>query len=75
MDQTGGISGATVFHSGTRLLEDGYVTNGGRVLGVEAEGGTLQEALDRAYDAVRRISFEGAHYRTDIGRRALEAQN
>lgn len=75
LDQTGGISGATVFHSGTRLLEDGYVTNGGRVLGVEAEGGTLQEALDRAYDAVRRISFEGAHYRTDIGRRALEAQN
>ena len=49
-------------------MKDGaLVTNGGRVLGITATGGALQEALRAAYDAVERIHFEGAHYRRDIG--------
>jgi len=61
-----------VFHAGT-ALEDGHiVTNGGRVLGVTARGETIREARDRAYEAVSKIHFERAHYRTDIGRRAIK---
>jgi phosphoribosylamine--glycine ligase len=59
-----------VFHAGTKLA-DGVVTNGGRVLNVTAVAPELATARDRAYAAVERISFEGAHYRTDIGAKAL----
>jgi phosphoribosylamine--glycine ligase len=56
-----------VFHAGTRRREDGVlVTAGGRVLGVTATGPTLKAARAKAYDNVARISFEGAHYRSDI---------
>ncbi len=59
--------GYYVFHSGTRFDEDGrIVTNGGRVLGVTANGATLKEARDNAYGAVSRIHFDNAYYRTDI---------
>ena len=44
------------------------MTNGGRVLGITALGKTLDEALEKAYDAVEKIHFDGAHYRCDIGR-------
>ena len=59
--------GVTVFHAGTARSGDGYVTNGGRVLGVTAAGSSLQLAVSRAYDGARRISFTDAYYRTDIG--------
>jgi phosphoribosylamine---glycine ligase len=62
---------ATVFHAGTRVEGDGYVTAGGRVLGVTALGPTLTGARDRAYDAVRKIHFEGAQFRTDIAVKGL----
>ena len=68
LDENGQIEGAEVFHAGTKLENGKFYTNGGRVLGVTAEGKTLEEALDKAYSAVRKISFEGAHYRTDIGK-------
>jgi len=55
-----------VFHAGTRRREDGVVTAGGRVLGVTALGDDLADARKRAYEAVSKISFQGAHYRTDI---------
>jgi phosphoribosylamine--glycine ligase len=45
------------------------VTAGGRVLGVTAVAETLDAAIAAAYASVREISFEGMHYRTDIGRR------
>ncbi len=61
-----------VFHAGTALKDGKYVTAGGRVLGVTALGNTIKEAIDRAYDAVSKISWEGMHYRTDIGRKALK---
>lgn len=59
--------GATVYHAGTRMTEAGYVTAGGRVLGVTALGGSLKAAVDSAYAAARKIHFDGAHMRSDIG--------
>jgi len=56
-----------VFHAGTRQEGDRVVTAGGRVLGVTALGTTLAEARQRAYQAVERIHFDGAHYRRDLG--------
>ncbi len=68
LDNGGQVDGATVYHAGTRYENGKFYTNGGRVLGVTATGKTLDEALDKAYGAVAKISFEGAHYRRDIGR-------
>jgi phosphoribosylamine--glycine ligase len=57
-----------VFHAGTALRGGELVTNGGRVLGVTAKSTTsLQKAAERAYNNVKHIKFENAHYRTDIG--------
>jgi len=63
--------GATVFHAGTRRVADAIVTSGGRVLSVTALGDDIPQAIDNAYRAVDKIRFEGAHFRTDIGRKAL----
>jgi len=61
-----------VFHAGTKRLDDGrIVTNGGRVLGVTGLGETIADAIERTYRAVQTIHFEGAHYRSDIGAKAL----
>ena len=68
LDEKGGVDGATVYHAGTALKDGKIVTNGGRVLGVTAKGDDLEEALSKAYAAVKKINFEGVHYRTDIGR-------
>lgn len=68
LDEKGGVDGAVVFHAGTKLENEKFLTNGGRVLGVTAKADTLDEALKKAYNAVKKISFDGAHYRTDIGR-------
>jgi phosphoribosylamine--glycine ligase len=63
-----------VFHAGTRRGADGgFVTSGGRVLGVTARGASVREARDRAYAAAERIEFEGRHMRRDIAARALGA--
>ena len=61
-----------VFHSGTKLVGDEYVTNGGRVLGVVGLGKDLRTALDRAYGRIEHIDFEGMQYRTDIGAKAFK---
>ena len=61
-----------VFHSGTKLVGDEYVTNGGRVLGVVGLGKDLRTALDRAYSRIEHINFEGMQYRTDIGAKAFK---
>lgn len=68
LDENGQVEGAEVFHAGTKLEHGKFLTNGGRVLGVTGKGKTLDEALDKAYSAVRKISFENVHYRTDIGK-------
>ena len=65
---------AEVFHAGTKKLADGtLVTNGGRVLGLSVTADTLRGAIDGAYAAAEKISFENMHYRRDIGARALAA--
>jgi phosphoribosylamine--glycine ligase len=68
----GQLDGVTVYHAGTAIRDGRLVTSGGRVLGVTALGTTLTEALEKAYAGVEAISFDGAHYRRDIGKRALE---
>ena len=60
-------TGATVYHAGTKMTEEGFVTAGGRVLGVTALGDTLRDAVDSAYAAAKKIHFDGAHMRSDIG--------
>jgi phosphoribosylamine--glycine ligase len=66
-------TGAVVFHAGTAADAHGHlVTHGGRVLGVSARAATLRAAVDKAYQAVDRISWEGAFCRRDIGHRALD---
>lgn len=69
----GQVDGATVYHAGTKLENGVFLTAGGRVLGVTATGGSLLTALDSAYTAVERISFEGSFYRRDIGQKAVLA--
>lgn len=64
---------AIVFHAGTERKNEKVVTNGGRVLGVTSIGSTVQEARDKAYQAVQKISFDGAHYRSDIAQKALRS--
>ena len=59
---------AVVFHAGTAQQDGQTVTSGGRVLGVTALGGTLEEAIANAYTAAKPISFTDMHFRTDIGR-------
>ena len=68
LDENGQVDGVTVYHAGTKYENGKFLTNGGRVLGVTALGDTLDQALDTAYAAVEKISFEGAMYRKDIGR-------
>ncbi|MGN0534249.1 MAG: phosphoribosylamine--glycine ligase [Eubacterium sp.] len=71
--EKGQTQGVTVYHAGTAIKDGRLVTSGGRVLGVTALGKNLEEALSKSYEAVGKISFENAHYRKDIGKRALAA--
>ena len=73
LDENGQCDGAFVYHAGTKLEDGKFLTAGGRVLGVTAYGDTLKEALDSAYKAVDGITFEKAHFRHDIGKKALSA--
>ncbi|MCH8218270.1 MAG: hypothetical protein IH892_16045 [Planctomycetes bacterium] len=65
------LDDVVVFHAGTKQQGDKVLTNGGRVLGVTALGQTTREAQARAYEAVERITFEGAYYRKDIANKAF----
>ncbi len=66
------VAGVKVFHAGTTKHDDAYFTSGGRVLGVTARAASLEVAVERAYEAVGKISFAGAYYRKDIAARALK---
>ena len=63
-----------VFHAATAREGDQLVTNGGRVLSITGLGDSLDTALSNAYGAIDKISFEGMHYRSDIGRRGENKQ-
>lgn len=68
LDSKGQVEDAVVYHAGTKCADGKFYTNGGRVLGVTATGANLDVALDKAYNAVSKITFENAHYRKDIGK-------
>jgi phosphoribosylamine--glycine ligase len=70
--EAGRIPGAVVFHAGTRKDGSVFRTNGGRVLIVSARGGDLASACRTAYEAASKIKIDGAFYRRDIAKRALE---
>jgi phosphoribosylamine--glycine ligase len=67
LEEAAKIPGVTLFHAGTRLEEGRYLTSGGRVLAVCASEEGLADTMRKIYSAVQRISFEGMHYRKDIG--------
>ena len=73
IEEASRLEGVQVFHAGTAMQDGRLVTAGGRVLSVAAHGSTLQEAVDRAYDAASYIKFESMHYRKDIAKRGLQA--
>src|SRR6202011_772866 len=66
LEEADKVEGVKVFHAGTSRHDGAYFTAGGRVLGVTARAADLDTAVDRAYRAVSKIGFEGAHYRKDI---------
>ncbi|PIY60524.1 phosphoribosylamine--glycine ligase [Candidatus Woesearchaeota archaeon CG_4_10_14_0_8_um_filter_47_5] len=82
LEKASALPDAVVFHAGTTRNQDAckkdarktyaVCTNGGRVLGVTGKGATIAQAVAAAYRAVGLISFEGMHYRTDIGAKALK---
>ncbi len=69
LEQLAGRDDVMVFHAGTGDRAGIPITTGGRVLGVSALGDSLSTALDRAYESIAGVEFEGMHYRRDIGRR------
>lgn len=71
LDKAAKIPDLFVFHAGTGLMNGDFVTNGGRVLGVTGRGNTVQDAIDRAYQGVDAISWDGVQFRKDIGAKAL----
>jgi phosphoribosylamine--glycine ligase len=73
LEAAGREEGVVVFHAGTALRDGHVVTAGGRVLGVTARGATIRQAIERCYRAAAHISFDGMHYRRDIGHRALKS--
>lgn len=71
LDIVSQMKDVVVFHAGTKNINNKIVTSGGRVLGVTGLGANIKEAIDKAYEAVGKINFEGMHYRKDIGYKAL----
>jgi phosphoribosylamine--glycine ligase len=71
LEEAGAMPDVAIFQAGTKRHGDSIVTCGGRVLGVTAMGGDLEQAICNAYRAVDKIHFAGAHYRTDIGAKGI----
>ena len=73
VDRAASLQDVLVFHAGTRAATEGLVTAGGRVLAIVGRGPTYQSAMQRAYEAVGVVSFDGMQYRRDIGLKAITA--
>ena len=73
LDAFDGKEGYYCFHAGTKVTEEGMVTNGGRVLGITAKGSNLKEARANAYEATKWINFDNKYMRNDIGKAIDEA--
>ena len=72
IEDTDALEGVKVFHAGTTARDGAFYSAGGRVLGVTARAVDLKSAVDRAYEAVGKVQFDGAHYRKDIAAKALK---
>ncbi len=72
LDEAARLPDTFVFHGGTADKDGRVVTNGGRILGVTGLGDTVAQAIERAYECMGKIHFDGIHYRKDIGARALK---
>jgi phosphoribosylamine--glycine ligase len=75
LEATAELKDVMVFHAGTRFDNGRVVTAGGRVLGVTAIGDDVEQAIERAYEAVDRISWPGMFCRRDIGHKAIRRRN
>ncbi len=73
LDEVSKMKDIFVFHAGTALKEGAAVTNGGRVLGVTGLGEGIEKAIEKTYQAVEKICWEGVHFRNDIGFKALKS--
>ena len=73
LDNFEGKEGYYCFHAGTKVTEEGMVTNGGRVLGITAKGSNLKEARANAYEATKWVNFDNKYMRNDIGKAIDEA--
>jgi phosphoribosylamine--glycine ligase len=71
LEEAGELPGVTIFHAGTMAEEGSILANGGRVLAINATGGSLREAVDRAYAAVGTLEWPDGFCRRDIGKKAL----
>ena len=74
LDRAARGEGVEICHAGTQKIQGRWSTSGGRVLGVTGLGATLEAARDRAYEAVSEISFDGMHFRKDIGAKAMRTR-
>ncbi len=72
LDEAASVPGVVIFHAGTALKNGKVVTDGGRVLNVNGIGKDIREAIANAYQGVKKIYWEGVHYRNDIGKKALD---
>lgn len=66
------VSGSTVFHAGTKILEDDTVTSGGRVLAITSLAASMEEALEKSYQNAKLVDFERKNFRSDLGRDLLK---
>lgn len=71
LDEVSRLEDIFVFHAGTALKDGQIITSGGRVLGVTGLGENIPKAIEKTYQAVQKISWEGVHFRKDIGKKAL----
>ena len=72
LDEAASVPGVVIFHAGTALKNGKVITDGGRVLNVNGIGKDIREAIANAYQGVKKIYWEGVHYRNDIGKKALD---
>ncbi|MDD5449150.1 MAG: phosphoribosylamine--glycine ligase [Candidatus Omnitrophica bacterium] len=75
LEEVDALRDVIVFHAGTRLEDGKIVTDGGRVLGITGLGEGIENAINKAYNAVSKVSFEGMYYRKDIGAKALALEH
>lgn len=75
LNKDGQTDDVTIYHAGTILENGEFKTSGGRVLCTSATGSTLNEAIAKAYSGFNKVNFNNAHYRKDIGKKALEILN